>query len=625
LQAGAPPPPLNPNYGFDPDSQDWNTDYPKPTGFVEPNDSEKYFQFGDVLPYSTTNPFDAADLEAFQRGFDLFMTEEFNGNGRTCGTCHLPDKNYNIARKDFQSLPHAAKLLVLGGSNPDLENEEAVADMLLFNINLGAGPGTEGNIADPDGPFRSSMTIGGVGFTTLNNHVCIDGALTPGGTPCPFAFPPPGNRAVDDGIRDIMIGWSGEGPLAEPFTFIDAFGNEQDDADCDDIIADFAADRSSLRDLDLGLATFALAAVKTHLTKTQNREPGVDFICPTQAQLLDMADFQKWLGRRFELDITQLTFTAPQARLGRNLFSTRQATCVACHVNAGASDTQGRVKSTQVPFLHTDGTADFEYIPTHEILPIIGTNKTSRNGSQALETEIFEQLHTFDFPFDPGDHQLRSGPLGLGPRQGGFNVQSIIEAVRNKQFFHNNGVVGPIENAIEFYFTDDFKASQGGNAISGDFRLDETETDELTPAQAREFLGGDAAIDSMGYFLRALSSLYAIMDCQRLVDEMLFRIDEGMTIDLPSSHCRFALNDANTMLKGAKVKPNPYKKLTAAINGVKGKLNGLSTKYNNASKKGKDGKKKKVKDKVVTGLEKLAGELEVIRKAIATTPELGDS
>lgn len=640
-----------PNYGMPPG----NAAFPEPTGFES-------FQL--TAPYNTDNPFSPAELEIIDNGFAIFTTETFDGNGRTCSSCHIPSKNYNIALEDFERLSAAEQQLILGGSNPHLENPEAITEKVLFNINQSAGPGTEGDISEPLGPFRSSMNIGGIGFAVLNNHVCIHGETSPGGTECPEGRGgPPRNFAVDDGIRDMMIGWSGEGPLAEAFPWWD--GALMQYADCDGLIEWFSTDASTLRDLDLALAGFSLAAVKTHFTRSQNREPGVDFRCPTQQELLDMSLFQKWLGRRFELDITQLQFSAPEAQHGRNLFSSRLASCVACHVNAGASDTQGRVKSFSVPFLTLSGEPDpFDNDFEDEPLFLIGTNKTSRNGSQFLEDDLQAGFSSFTFPLDRGDHEMRSNP-----RQGGFNVQSIIEAVRNKQFFHNNGVTRTIEDAIEFYFTPHFHCpqvrydeeievdgedvpvvgpevpecagipdSQGGAAVGGDFRAEhrtvsvdyagETYTVdvewEFSPSEVRAMLGGDAGIAAMGLFLRSLATVYAIADCERFIDEIDDRIDLGLSVELPSTHCQFALADVKNILGNAQVHPNPYSRLIARLNAVNGQLHGLMTKLAAAGKNGKPAKIGKVQAEVRTGLEQLRADLLTLRRAIAVTPELSD-
>ena len=131
------------------------------------------FQF--TPPYNTNNPFDTDELNKIDSGFFVFNAEQFAGNGRTCTTCHLPEKNFNITADDIAALLPADQAKVLGGTNTVLENAEIVGTLGLFNINQGFGAGTEGNVDTPLGPFRASMSLGGLGFSTLNRFVCRGG------------------------------------------------------------------------------------------------------------------------------------------------------------------------------------------------------------------------------------------------------------------------------------------------------------------------------------------------------------------------------------------------------------------------------------------------------------------
>src|SRR3990172_1806002 len=131
------------------------------------------FQF--TPPYNTNNPFGTDELMKIDSGFNVFNLEQFAGNGRTCTTCHLPEKNFNITADDIAALLPADQAKVLGGTNTVLENAEIVGTLGLFNINQGFGAGTEGNVDTPLGPFRASMSLGGLGFSTLNRFVCRGG------------------------------------------------------------------------------------------------------------------------------------------------------------------------------------------------------------------------------------------------------------------------------------------------------------------------------------------------------------------------------------------------------------------------------------------------------------------
>src|SRR5436305_2373636 len=46
------------------------------------------------------------------KGSDLFFNETFNGNGRTCGTCHPAENNFTIDPKFIATLPPNDPLFV---------------------------------------------------------------------------------------------------------------------------------------------------------------------------------------------------------------------------------------------------------------------------------------------------------------------------------------------------------------------------------------------------------------------------------------------------------------------------------------------------------------------------------
>ncbi len=122
----------------------------------------------------TAPQFDASNARLVDTGFKIWMQEKFNGNGRTCGTCHIPEHDYAISPADIAALSTADRKLVLGGTNTSLENPTLVNRFALFNIN-DSTPGEVGNTTTPVGPFRTSMLIGGLFLTTLNE--CPDATL----------------------------------------------------------------------------------------------------------------------------------------------------------------------------------------------------------------------------------------------------------------------------------------------------------------------------------------------------------------------------------------------------------------------------------------------------------------
>ncbi len=70
------------------------------------------------------------------RGRDLFFKETFNGNGRTCGTCHREERNFTLDAAFIATLP-ASDPLFVAETNPDLrENFENPKLMRQFGLIL---------------------------------------------------------------------------------------------------------------------------------------------------------------------------------------------------------------------------------------------------------------------------------------------------------------------------------------------------------------------------------------------------------------------------------------------------------------------------------------------------------
>jgi cytochrome c peroxidase len=215
-------------------------------------------------------------------GAELFFEGTFNGNGRTCGTCHPASNNFTIDPAFIATLPNNDPLFV-AEFNPALALLERPALMRSDGLILENLDGLD----DPTAKF----VMRGVPHT-LGLQVSLerDTALIP---PAPAE----------------MTGWSGDG---SPGT-------------------------GSLRE-------FAIGAVTQHFTKSLNRFVGQDFTLPRESQLNAMEAFQLSLGRSADFDLATITFTAANgsANTGKNLFVNGggdpnfTGTCNFCHTNAGA-------------------------------------------------------------------------------------------------------------------------------------------------------------------------------------------------------------------------------------------------------------------------------------------------
>ncbi len=467
-------------------------------------------------------------LQMIDRGFEVFTEETFDGNGRTCKTCHLPEEQYNIYPSVIAKMSPSDKALVLASTVPQLENDTWVLERALFNVEGGLAqppdddPGTHGPF------FRGSMTVGPLAR--------LDG---------PFA---PFHGAEGDLTTVfgpvVRVGWAGNAAPTNPH-----HGNIDPDAD------------GTLR-------AFPNGAIAQHFPKTlarvaaQNAGPGEtpDFRFATPQELDDLDIFSQWLGRReqFFLKNRQTDTTHPDfgfemffkdagAEAGKAVYLSNEASCNICHQHGGAG---------------------------------FGPTSTTRVGPNILQhsdvNHEAERLSALTGVFLPEDEGGFIVPPGGGGGFEAFNIQPLIEATRKEIFFHNSAIIstkygggddieacGGIEGASTFYFREPFTTSEIHTALQGLLsipangdRSGNQHIDELD-----DFLDamGEYSIAEMGRTLRAMSAFYSLRDCERLIDETIDRIHyynqgENVRTDLAAMHCGFNLDDVVDVLAPRKQK-----------------------------------------------------------------------
>jgi hypothetical protein len=226
------------------------------------------------------------------------------------------------------------------------------------------------------------------------------------------------------------------------------------------------------------------------------------------------------------------------------------------------------------------------------------------------ETVLDDLVSPVVIPRDQGDKMLKGAVQVDGLRAGGFNVQSLIESARKNTFFHNNGFHTDLEDAIGFYFSETFDKSQSSTRVRNTFR------GGLFGPDALAALGGTEALNKLGFFLRALSAVYALADCERLVEEMIERTNLGLTTDLPAMHCQFNLDDVQKVLAGAKVNPIPYGSLWQEVASIEAELAEVAQLANASSAEPAS------RADATARLHGIIAELQQVRTSIATTPEL---
>lgn len=284
-------------------------------------------------------------------GADLFFRDTFNGNGRTCGTCHPSANNLTIDPTFIADLPFTDPLFVAqtdpelsGLEHPDLQHSFS---LILENIDGFQSPTTQFFM-------RSVPHLNGLAVTI--------GA--------PLTSPGPDGTTLPPNER---VGLSGDGaPFNDP---------------------ELPTAKGTLLD-------FMNGAIRQHYTKTLNRNPspdsGVpDFTFATAAELNEISQFMHTIGRTNEIDLTSFTLADAGAASGQATFIAKP--CNACHHNAGANfvtDGVNRNFNTGIETVRIP-TLDAQGIPTDTGFQSQGTFNTVTL-IEAANTAPFFHTNAFD-------------------------------------------------------------------------------------------------------------------------------------------------------------------------------------------------------------------------------------
>jgi hypothetical protein len=215
-------------------------------------------------------------------GSALFFQETFEGNGRTCGSCHPVANNFTIDKPFLASLPANDPLFIAENQND------------AFNLDELEGPDLRGRtlirenvdgLEDPEHKFVLRAV----------QHI--------------FSLSTTIERDPNDGTSASFIertGWSGDG--------------------ADDGL----------------LSNFADGAIRQHLTKSLARGPE-DFRLTTPIERANLLAYQLSVGRTSELDLGTVTFNDPFADPGVGVFTDPlRGRCNECHKNAGGKSASGK-------------------------------------------------------------------------------------------------------------------------------------------------------------------------------------------------------------------------------------------------------------------------------------------
>jgi len=360
----------------------------------------------------------AAGFErAIAQGRELFLRETFDGNGRTCATCHVEADNFTLDPARIATLPQTDPLFV-AEANPALATLERPDLLRKFGLIL----------VNADG-FDASR---GFVLRSTQNVQALANSMTPQNAASGIDFSTNGRNPNPP----ERLGWGNDGP--------------------------------PLRD-------FPLVAIAQHAPATMGRVAGVDFRVPTDEELDALAAYQLALGRQEDFDLKVLELRSALATNGKtlfldsgNLFEPGHKNCNACHFNGGG--TAGVTFNPTIPgFPRVDGSPQGFNIasPTNaNEIPVALSIGLPRDGGFGQIPTVFGSFgNTDDLPPPFGHVELEE-----------FNSPPVVESADTGPFFHNH-MSPDLESAVAFYGSDAFKNSLVPAAIPIDISADPGDPD----------------------------------------------------------------------------------------------------------------------------------------------------
>jgi cytochrome c peroxidase len=470
------------------------------------------------------------------QGRNIFFNGTFNGNGRTCGTCHREENNLTIDPKFIATLPPNDPLFV-AEFNPALsqnfENPVLLRKFGLILLNV-----------DGFDDLNNKFVMRGVPHTLA----MLPDTLKPGELDETHPIGQPPVPPVE------RLGWSGDGAPVGTFTLADGTVHQA---------------TGTLRD-------FMIGAIIQHYPKTLNRVPGVDFRMPTVAELDSLEAFQKSLGRRENLKLAgagALRLKSEKAAKGQEIFnnpgsfinpftgtllfsqpSKGAGRCILCHFNAGAADfVEGALfggnndPGTGTATGNSNFDTGIEDQPNRPQTLVVPSQKIPPDGGFGRDP-IFKNGKFLGFgngsanlppPIIPADQNKRT-----------FNTPVLVEAADTGPFFHDNSI-STIEGAVSFYNSETFNNSPIGQNIRSldpdgiGIQLEATE------------------IEAVAAFLRVINVLENIRSSVDLESRARSATSFSQAQELLKLSIS-ELDDATRVLEGGDLHPEAQKKLHQA-------------------------------------------------------------
>jgi len=351
-----------------------------------------------------------------KKGEKIFFNETFDGNGRTCGTCHRAENNFIVDPEFIQDLTAqelAKKRFDVNGPKDPLF-VAGIFDPASKTVKFANPDLPPGLFEDPPRMFFFSHIL-----ENLDGFDCVKGF--------PGSCPPDGDDTNGITVVDPIASICNE----EKCEYPDSISVRRTPPTVINIQLTLPF---GLGGDFLNLLIFDIGAVVQHFPITLNRIEGEDFRMPKMDELEALEAFQQSLllpNNVAEMNFDPFLFAvSPAEQNGAALFQ-GAGRCDACHIG---------------PTL--DNSVNFD------------TGVNALAFSQAL-------------PFDNGGEEEDGAVCGsvavpgrpMGCDGGSFNVPALIGVKDTAPFFHN-GAVEMLRDAVAFYISREFVSSTGGQFVA---------------------------------------------------------------------------------------------------------------------------------------------------------------
>jgi cytochrome c peroxidase len=382
------------------------------------------FQLGQPTPLNTANQTTNLAVASLpEQGRTLFLKETFRGNGRTCGSCHVPGLNqFGLTPQTIALLPTNDALFVneLNVNVLRLMNRSQPSDLRGW---ITSGGGIAKVIAGSENTY---LVYGGVDLAgTIMDARGNRGALQ-SFTSGTLAGPTMSNGSTN-GLENSALLRHGRALILEN---IDGFDRREVFRTSPHLMNVALTAPYGLSGEFKNLEDFANGAVVQHFSRSMRRVHGADFRDPTFEELQAMRMFMETIfnpsDRNFDLD--RFATTEAQKR-GRTLFFGTQGKCSRCHSGPALAQSDGSLPGS-----------------------VMGVNENFNTGVANLIVNL----------------GLPTEPAGLLPGQStrAFNTPTLFGVRLTAPFFHD-GSASTLEEAVEFYDSSAFRVSPAGQLVGG--------------------------------------------------------------------------------------------------------------------------------------------------------------